>query len=104
MIGFLKNLARALAAFFEIKLLRARHELSRQIEKDLAEDEMEFQRLRALPDSGSQRAADRVLARIARSEGVIADISGANHHPPGESTRPDGGGDLHAANGGNLAQ
>jgi len=63
-----------LAALAEIYLIRARYDLTRRIESDIRDDEAEIARLRALGAAG-QLAADRVLARILRAQGIAASIT-----------------------------
>jgi hypothetical protein len=63
-----------LAALAEIYLIRARYDLTRRIESDIREDEAEIARLRAMGADG-HLAADRVLARILRAQGIAASIT-----------------------------
>jgi hypothetical protein len=86
----------ALAAWLEIRRVGAAYELSRKIENDIHEDETEILRLRALPDTGSQLAADRLRDRVARARGIVANLPAAGAPAESRPAGDDDAGDLHA--------
>jgi hypothetical protein len=50
-----------------------------------------------LPDTGSQLAADRLRERVARAQGIIANLPTAGAGAPGGAAGANGGGNLHSA-------
>ena len=102
----LTALATAIAEYLRLRQLTAAYDLSLRIEADIASAEDEIARLRNFGDDVSARRADRVLARLLRAQGIASRIDLPAAHPaPGSGAgNTDGGGDVHAADGGGMAQ
>lgn len=89
MLALLTSLARALAAFLEIRAITARYDLQRRIEADIAADESEIALLRARGDDAGQLRADLLRQRILRAAGIAANLPAAGAPPGGGSARAD---------------
>ncbi len=70
-------LINAVAYYYKVHATKAAYELQRDIEFDISEHEKEINRLRALGDPASQLIADRLLARVIRSQGVASSVEPA---------------------------
>ena len=102
----LTALATALAEYLRLKQLTAAYDLQCRIEADIASAEDEIARLRNFGDDVSARRADRVLARLLRACGIASRLNLPTPSPAAGSGagNTDGGGDVHAADGGSVAQ
>lgn len=68
-------LANAAAYYFRARAITASYDLQQRIEHDIHEAEQEIEALRQAGDPDSQRAADRVRARLMRARGIHASIT-----------------------------
>ena len=102
----LTALATAFAEYLRLRQLTAAYDLSRRIEADIAADETDIARLRDAVDDLSARRADRLRARILRACGIASRLNLPTPSPAAGSGagNTDGGGDVHAADGGGMAQ
>lgn len=79
------NLLRLLVLALELWVLRE----GRREQLELEKDEQEIQRLRSLGDPISQLRADRLLARILRSAGIVSRVNAEPTAGPAPVSRPD---------------
>jgi hypothetical protein len=96
-LALLTQLLRAAAEYLALKNKTAAYDLSRRIEADIADDEDQILRLRALPDTRSQLAADRMRDSIVRARGWLADLPAPSPVPESGAAGADEGGTIHPA-------
>jgi len=76
-VNWFTALANALRAYLEIRVITARYDLTRRIEADIREDEIRIGILRERGDPADQLVADRLRERIARAQGIAANLPSA---------------------------
>lgn len=103
-LTLLANLARAAAAFLEVRAVEARYSLQRRIAHDIENDTAEIERLRNDARPFSQWRADRLRDSIVAANGVAVALSASSAAAAGGRPSADAGRDVPSAKPGGLAQ